>query len=179
MTPPSSAHVQLDDDPRTPIQQGVGDEFRQHDGVVTMMMFYRRRASPKHCNDMTEVEYGGRGHRTRLRNDHEDQLVCPRVPLAPVYKGVEEGEGRPSLWRALGGVLLPPGVGFPPFLVEVGALPSRSRRGRKEERGRKERGASPPPNSDWAWGGAPPSLAPSLFLLHGPNKAHIPPGGFR
>ena len=23
-TPPSSAHVQLDDDPRTPIQQGVG-----------------------------------------------------------------------------------------------------------------------------------------------------------
>ena len=26
--PPSSAHVQLDDDPRTPIQQGVGDEFR-------------------------------------------------------------------------------------------------------------------------------------------------------
>ena len=38
--PPSSAHVQFDDDPRTPIQQGVGDEFRQHDGVVTMMIFY-------------------------------------------------------------------------------------------------------------------------------------------
>ena len=67
--PPSSAHVQLDDDPRTPIQQGVGDEFRQHDGMVTMMMFYRRRASPKHRNNMTEVEYGGGGHRTRLRND--------------------------------------------------------------------------------------------------------------
>ena len=62
------AHVQLDDDPRTPIQQSVGEEFRQHDGVVTMMMFYRRRASPKHRNDMTEVEYGGGGHRTRLRN---------------------------------------------------------------------------------------------------------------
>ena len=46
--PPSSAHVQLDDDPRTPIHQGVGDEFRQHDVVVMMMMFYRRRASPKH-----------------------------------------------------------------------------------------------------------------------------------
>ena len=45
--PLRSAHVQLDDVPRTPIQQGVGDEFRQHDGVVTMMMFYRRRASPK------------------------------------------------------------------------------------------------------------------------------------
>ena len=26
--PPSSAHVQLDDDPWTPIQQSVGDEFR-------------------------------------------------------------------------------------------------------------------------------------------------------
>ena len=36
--PPSSAHVQLDDDPRTPIQKGVGDEFRQHDGVVTVMV---------------------------------------------------------------------------------------------------------------------------------------------
>ena len=81
--PPSSAHVQLDDDPRTPIQQGVGDEFRQHDGVVTMMMFYRRRASPKHRNDMSEVEYGGGGHRTRLRNDHEDQLVCYGVPSCP------------------------------------------------------------------------------------------------
>ena len=57
--PPSSAHVQLR-------QQGVGDEFRQHDGVVTMMMFYRRRASPKLRDDMTEVEYGGGGHRTRL-----------------------------------------------------------------------------------------------------------------
>ena len=73
--PPSSAHVQLDDDPRTPIQQGVGDEFRQHDGVVTMMMFYRRRASPKLRDDMTEVEYGGGGHRTRLR-DPKDQLLC-------------------------------------------------------------------------------------------------------
>ena len=66
--PPSSAHVQLDNDPRTLIQQGVGDEFRQHDGVVTMMMFYRRRASPKHRYDITEVEYGGGGHCTRLRD---------------------------------------------------------------------------------------------------------------
>ena len=68
-TPPSSAHVQLNDDPRTPIQQGVGEEFRQHDGVVMVMMFYQSRASPKHRYDMTEVEYGGGGHRTRLRND--------------------------------------------------------------------------------------------------------------
>ena len=53
--PPSSAHVQLDDDPRAPIQQSVGDEFRQHDSVVMMMIFYRRRASPKLRDDMTEV----------------------------------------------------------------------------------------------------------------------------
>ena len=64
--PPSLAHVQLNDDPRTPIQQGVGEEFRQHDGVVMVMMFYQCRASPKHRYDMTEVEYGGGGHHTRL-----------------------------------------------------------------------------------------------------------------
>ena len=77
------AHVQLDDDPRAPIQQSVGEEFRQHDGVVTILMFYRRRASPKHRYNMTEVEYGGGGHRTQLRNDHEDQLVCLGVPPCP------------------------------------------------------------------------------------------------
>ena len=31
-----------------------------------------------------------------------DQLLCLWGAPAPVYKGVEEGEGRPSLWRALG-----------------------------------------------------------------------------
>ena len=61
-----------------------------------MMMFYRRRASPKHRNDMTKVEYGGGGHRTRLRNHHEDQLVCHGVSPAPVYKG-GRGEVRPAL----------------------------------------------------------------------------------
>ena len=55
------AHVQLDDNPRAPIQQSFGDEFRQHDGVVTMMMFYRRRASPKHRYSIIEVDYGGGG----------------------------------------------------------------------------------------------------------------------
>ena len=86
------AHVQLDDDPRTPIQQSVGEEFHQHDGAVTILMFYRRRASPKHHYNMIEVEYGARGHRTQLRNDHLDQLVCSRVPPASVYKG-DKGEG--------------------------------------------------------------------------------------
>ena len=107
--------------------------------VVTMMMFYRRRASPKLRHDMTEVEYGGGGHRTRLRNDHEDQLVCPRVPPAPVYKGAK-GEGAAGQEEARqGGVLLPPGVGLPPFLVGVGEG------GRRRERGRK--GGRHPPSS--------------------------------
>ena len=30
-------------------------QFRQHDGVVTMMMFHRRRASPKLRNGIIEV----------------------------------------------------------------------------------------------------------------------------
>ena len=38
MAPPSSAHVQLDDVPRTPIQQSFTG-VRQHDGVVMVMMF--------------------------------------------------------------------------------------------------------------------------------------------
>ena len=61
------AHIQLDDDPRTPIQQSVGEEFRQHDSVVTILMFYHRRASPKHRYNTIE-DYGGRGHHTRLRD---------------------------------------------------------------------------------------------------------------
>ena len=60
------AHVQLDDDPRTPIQQSIGEEFRQHNGVVTILMFYRRRASPKHRYNIIE-DYGGGVHRRRLR----------------------------------------------------------------------------------------------------------------
>ena len=41
--PPSSAHVQLDDVPRTPIQQSFEGEFRQHDGVMMVMMMLPTR----------------------------------------------------------------------------------------------------------------------------------------
>ena len=34
----SSAQIQLDDVPRTPIQQSFTGELRQHDGVMTVMM---------------------------------------------------------------------------------------------------------------------------------------------
>ena len=67
---------------------------------------------------MTEVCNCGGGHCTRLK-DQLDQLVCLWGAPSPVYKGVEEGEGRPSMARP-GGVLLPPGVGFPPSLVGLG-----------------------------------------------------------
>ena len=66
-TPSSSAHVQLDDVPRTTIQQRFTGEFRQHDGMVTILMFYRHRASPKHRYNIIE-DYGGGRHRTRLRD---------------------------------------------------------------------------------------------------------------
>ena len=68
--PPSSAHVQLDDVSRASIQPSFEGEFRQHDGVVTILMNYSSRASPKLRYSIIEV-YGGRGHRTRLRNDQQ------------------------------------------------------------------------------------------------------------
>ena len=49
---------------------------------------------------MTEVDYGGRGHRTRLK-DQLINLCVYGVPPSPVYKGVEEGGGPTLLWRAL------------------------------------------------------------------------------
>ena len=91
MAPPSSAHVQLDGVPRTLIQPSFEGVFRQHDGVVTMMMLYRRRASPKHRYDIIEVDYGGGGHRTRLR-DQEINCCVYGVPPATVYKGAREEE---------------------------------------------------------------------------------------
>ena len=80
------AHVQLDDDPRTPIQQSVGEEFHQHDGVVTILMFYCRRASPKHHYNIIE-DYGGGGHRTRLRERSSRSTCVSRgAPLPPYIK---------------------------------------------------------------------------------------------
>ena len=44
--PPSLAHVQLDDVPRTPIQQSFMEEFRQHDGVMSTMMLLPTQGFP-------------------------------------------------------------------------------------------------------------------------------------
>ena len=78
------AHVLLDDVPRTPIQPSVEGEFRQHDGVVTMLMFCRRSASPKHRYSIIKVDYGGGGHHTRLKDQQINCCVfgvppCPRI----------------------------------------------------------------------------------------------------
>ena len=74
-------------------------------------MNYSSRASPKLRYSIIE-EYGGRGHRTRLRNDLNDQLVCLEVPPASVYKGAK-GERCAVQEEGAGGVLLLPGVGLP------------------------------------------------------------------
>ena len=68
-TPLCSAHVQHDDVPQALDLVEDEGEFHQHDGVVTVMMKYRRKASPKHYDDMTKVLNCGGGHHTRLRED--------------------------------------------------------------------------------------------------------------
>ena len=54
------------------------------------MMFYRRRASPKHCYDMTEVDYGGGGTHTAKRSKRSI-VVSMGCPLATYIK--EWGRG--------------------------------------------------------------------------------------
>ena len=93
-----------------------------------------------------------------------DQLVCLEVPPAPVYKG-SRGRGRPARRRARqGGVLLPPGVGLPLFLVGVGG-------GKEGREGKKERGASPRPQLGLGLGARPTSWPPPLSS----TKAHVGP----
>ena len=72
--PPSSAHIQLGDVPRAPIQLSVEGEFCQHDGVMMVMMFYRCRASPKHRYDYRGgLCWRGAPHTAKRSRD---QLLC-------------------------------------------------------------------------------------------------------
>ena len=128
------------------------------------MMFYRRRASPKHRYSIFEVDYGGGGHRTRLK-DQTINCCASRVPPAPVYEGArgrgaagQEGRARRSP--------TPTGSRTPSF-------PSWSRRRGKEEGERKERGRRPPPCpiQTRGRGGMRPDLATLLFS----TKAHLGP----
>ena len=58
-----------------------------------MMMFYRRMASPKHRYSIIEVDYGGGGHRTWLK----DQMIncCVSRVTLPRYIKEQGGCGRP------------------------------------------------------------------------------------
>ena len=105
----------------------------------------------------------GAPHTTKERS--VDQLVCPRVPPAPVYKGARGEAGRP-LWSAPGGVLLLlVGVGLPSFLLVLGG-------GKEGGEGERKGGGAPPlpsPIRTRGGGGARPALGgPSLSPL-GPN----------
>ena len=123
---------------------------------------------------MTEVEYGGGGHRTRLRNDHEDQLVCYRVPPTPVYKGARGRPAGPWGRARRGGVLLLVGVGLP--------FPTPTRRGKARRRGRRKGGRRPPslvqfgPEGEGARGLPWPALSLSPLRPMWPISS---PGGFR
>ena len=66
-------------------------------------------------------------------------IGCP--PPAPVYKGARGEEAAVQGGRAKGGVLLPPGVGLPSFLVGIGEG------GKEEEEGKERGGAAPLPLS--------------------------------
>src|SRR4051812_15093101 len=91
------------------------------------------------------------------------------VPPGHVYKGVEEGEGRPSYgatWRSL-----------TPTGSRISPLPcSRSRREGKGKEKRRKEGAPPLPLVKFGLGLGGHSL-PSVFPLK-PNNAHILPGEF-
>ena len=65
------------------------------------------------------------------RSVYQLVLLCLEVPPAPIYKG-GRGEVRSPRRGAPGGVLLPPGVGLPPFLVGVG---EKERGGEEEGKG--------------------------------------------
>ena len=93
-------------------------------------------------------------------------LVCSRVPPAPVYKGGEGKAGRPCRARQEKGVLLGLQVLVGFHLVEGGR--------RKGEGEGKERGAPhPSPSTIRTQGGgaAPAPCGPSLSSLR-PMKAH-------
>ena len=77
--------------------------------MVTVMMLYRRRASPKLRDDMTEVEYGGGGRRTRLNN-----LCVYGVPPPSYIKEWRRGRAGPLMARP-GRSPTPTGSRIPPF----------------------------------------------------------------
>ena len=96
--------------------------------------------------------------------------VVVRCPPTPVYKG-GRGEVRPAPRGALGGVLIPPGVGLPLL-----ALVEKEKGGGERGKG----GAAPPlpcPIQTRGGGGARPALAGPPLLPHGPLRPINPREG--
>ena len=128
-----------------------------------MMMFYHRRASPKHRYDMIEVDYGGRGHRTWLR-DQEINYCVFGVPPAPVYKGARRRQPAKGRGAPKGGSPTPTGSRTPPFLVGIG-----------EGKGEEERGKGAPPLPSpirtSPWGGVRPPFGAFVSFPVWPSKA--------
>ena len=98
---------------------------------------------------------GGTAHGYKIKRSIVVSLGCP---LPPYIKEQGGRCGRPG-GGAPGGVLLPPGVGLPPFLVEVG---EGGGGGREEGKG----GAAPLSlsYSDYRGGACGPALAASPLL---------------
>ena len=101
-----------------------------------------------------------------------DQLLSMGCPLPPYIK--EQGGEAAGQERGMPGeVLLPPGVGLPPFLVGLGE-------GGKEDGERKEKGGRRPPLLvlfGLGGGARGPALAASPLLHKGPLWPIKPPGG--
>ena len=133
-------------------------------------MFYRRRASPKHRYDMTEVDYGGVGHRTWLR-DPRDKLLCLWGAPAPVYKGARERlalEGVRQVW----GVVL----GLPsPSRIPL-SFPEYERR--KEGEREKEKRAAPLVQFGPEGGGRLLTFGLPPLFSYGPITPNTSPGVF-
>ena len=100
-----------------------------------MLMFYRRRASPKHYYSIIEVDYGGGGAPHTAKRSH-DQLLCLGCPPAPVYKGARRG-GAAGQGRRARRSPTPTGSRTP-------SLPCWIRRRGKEEEEKKEKGGAAP-----------------------------------
>ena len=91
------------------------------------------------------------------------------MPPAPVYKGARgEVAGRGG-GRAKGGVLLPPGVGLPPFLVQLGEGKDGKEKEKEGEGGKGGKGGRPPSPIRFGLGG--PRALPPLFH-HLAHEAH-------
>ena len=58
-------------------------------------MFYRRRASPKHCYNIIEVDWW-RGAPHTAKRSQGSIVVLPRGALLPPYIKEQGGRGRPA-----------------------------------------------------------------------------------